>query len=131
MVVPLIPHSEPLFFGIEYFNIDYVMGLPLGWLKWLNLLGLIFSVVSFVVASHYIIQYTKRFFAGRKIPKSWKLILWGVAVTSIAELGEVYGFYEWPNPGFFEMNFLLVLPHALGGFLIGLGAYFLYKEIAS
>ena len=131
MVVPLIPRPEPLLFGTEYLDIDYLMGLPLGWLRWPTLVGLLFSAVSFVIASYYLIQYTKGFFAGRKIPKSWKFILWGVAVTSIAKLGEMLGFYEWPNPGFVEMNFLLVLPHVLGGFLIGLGTYFLYKEITS
>lgn len=131
MIVPLIPHPEPLLFGIEYFDINYLMGLPLGWLKWPTLLGLLFSAVSYVVATYYIVQYTKGFFAGRKIPKSWKFILWGIFITVIAEIGEILGFYEWPNPGFVEMVFLLVLPHALGGLLVGLGAYFLYKEVTS
>jgi predicted membrane protein len=131
MIVPLTPHAKPLFFGFDYFDIGKFMGQPLGWLKWPNLLVMFFSAVTFIVATYYIIQYTKGFFTGRKIPKSWKLILWGVAVTSIAEVGEMFAFYEWPNPGIFEINFLLVLPHALGGFLIGLGAYFLYKEVIS
>jgi len=131
MIVPLTPRAEPLFFGIDYFDINNFMGQPLGWLKWPTLLGMVFAAASFVVSAYYIIQYTKGFFAGRKIPRSWKFILWGVAVTSIAETGEMFGFYEWPNPGFFEMNFLLVIPHALGGFLIGLGAYLLYKEVTS
>jgi len=131
MIVPLIPHPEPLLFGIKYLDINYLIGLPLGWLKWPTLLGLLFSAVSCVVATYYIVQYTKRFFAGREIPKSWKFILWGVFITIIAETGEMLGFYEWPNPGLVEMVFLLVLPHAVGGFLIGLGAYFLYKEVTS
>jgi hypothetical protein len=131
MIVPLTPRAEPLFFGIDYFDINNLMGQPLGWLKWPTLLGMVFAAASFVVSAYYIIQYTKGFFAGRKIPKSWKFILWGVFITTIAEIGEIFGFYEWPNPGFFEMNFLLVIPHALGGLLIGLGAYFLYKEVTS
>jgi len=131
MVVPLTFRPEPLLIGIEYFDINNIMGLPLGWLKWPTFLGLLFSVISCVVATYYIVQYTKGFFAGRKIPKSWKFILWGVFITIIAEIGEMLAFYEWPNPGFVEVNFLLVLPHALGGFLVGLGAYFLYKEVTS
>jgi hypothetical protein len=131
MIVPLTPSAKPLLFGIDYFDINTFMGQPLGWLKWPTLLGMIFAAAAFVVAAYYIIQYTKGFFAGRKIPKSWKFILWGVFITAIAEIGEILGFYEWPNPGFFEMNFLLVIPHALGGLLIGLGAYFLYKEVTS
>jgi len=131
MVIPLIPRAEPLLFGIEYFDINNFMGLPLGWLKWPNLLGMVFSAVSCIIAASYIVKYTRGFFHERKIPKSWKFILWGVFITAIAEIGEMLGFYEWPNPGLIEMNFLLVLPHALGGFLVGLGAYFLYKEVTS
>jgi hypothetical protein len=129
MVVPL--SGKQVFFGFEYFDIGKFMGQPLGWLKWPNLIVMIFSAAAFVIGAYYLIQYTRGFFAGRKVPRSWKFILWGVAITAIAELGEMFGFYEWPTPGFFEMNFLLVIPHALGGALIGLGAYFLYKEITS
>ena len=82
-----------------------------------------------MVSAYFIIQYTKGFFAGRQIPKSWKFILWGIFITAIAEIGEMLGYYEWPNAGLIETNLLLLLPHALGGTLIGLGAYFLYKEI--
>ena len=129
MIVP--PSPQPPIIGIEYFDINTFMSQTLGWLKWPTLIGLVFAAVAFIIATYFIVQYTRGFFAGRKIPRSWKFILWGVAVTSIAETGEMFGFYEWPNPGFFEMNFLLVIPHALGGFLIGLGAYLLYKEVTS
>jgi len=129
MIVP--PSEKTLLFGIKYLDIGRFMGQPLSWLKWPNLLTMLFSAAAFVVSAYYLIRYTQGFFAGRKIPKSWKLILWGVAVTSIAEIGEMLAFYEWPNPGLFEINILLVLPHAFGGALIGLGAYFLYKEITS
>jgi len=131
MVVPLSPEAKSLFFGIHYFSIDKFMGQELGWLKFPTLLGLVFAAVSFVVAAYYIVQYTRGFFAQRKIPRSWKFILWGIFITAIAEIGEMLAFYEWPYPGFFEINILLVLPHALGGILIGLGAYFLFKEVTS
>ena len=129
MAIPISPN--PPIIGIEYFNIDTFMGQPLGWLKWPNLLGMVFAAVAFAIATYYIVQYTKGFFAGRRIPISWKFILWGIFITTIAEIGEILGFYEYPNCGLVEMNFLLVIPHALGGALIGLGAYFLYKEVAS
>jgi len=131
MVIPLTPTEKPIMIGIENFNLNTFMGQTLDWLKWPNFLGLIFSAVAFVVATFFVIQYTKGFFAGRKIPKSWKLLLWGIFITAIAEIGEMLSFYEWPNPGFIEVNFLLVIPHAIGGFLIGLGAYFLYKEVTT
>lgn len=127
MVIPLSP--EPLVLGIEYFDINTFMGQPLGWLKWPTLFGLLFAAVSFVIAAFYIIKYTQGFYRERKLPRSWKFILWGIFITAIAELGEMLGFYEWPNPGLVEMNLLLVLPHAIGGVLLGLGAYFLNKEV--
>jgi len=129
MIIP--PSPKPPIIGIQYFDLNTLMGQPLGWLKWPTLLGLIFSAVIFIVSAYYLIQYTKGFFAGRKVPKSWKFILWGVFITAIAEIGETMGFYEWPNAGMIEMMFLLVLPHAIGGALIGTGAYLLYKEIIS
>jgi len=128
----LIPSSPtPPIIGIEYFDINTLLGQTLGWLKWPTLFGLVFSAVAFIIATYYIVQYTKGYFAGREVPKSWKFILWGIFITSIAEIGEMLGYYEWPNAGLLEMNLLLVIPHAVGGFLIGLGAYFLYKEVSS
>lgn len=128
----IVPGSpKPPTIGIEYFNLNTFMGQSLGWLKWPTLIGVVFAAVAFIVASYFIVQYTKGFFAGRKIPKSWKFILWGVFIMAIAEIGELLGFYEWPNAGMIETNILLLIPHALGGALIGLGAYFLYKEVIS
>ena len=128
-VVPASP--KPPLLGIKYFNLNTLMGQELGWLKWPTLLGLVFSATTCIVASYFIVQYTREFFAGRKIPKSWKFILWGIFITAIAEIGEILGFYEWPNAGLIETNILLLIPHALGGALIGLGAYFLYKEVTT
>ncbi len=129
MIIPGSP--QPPIIGIKYFDLDTLMGQNLGWLKWPTLLGLIFAAVSFIIAAYYIIQYTKGFFAGRKIPKSWKFILWGIFITAIAEIGEMLGFYEWPNAGMVETQLLLLIPHAIGGTLLALGAYFLYKEVTS
>ncbi len=129
MIIPGNP--KPPIVGIEYFDINNFMGQNLDWLKWPTLLGLIFAAVSFIIAAYYIIQYTKGFFAGRKIPTSWKFILWGIFITAIAEIGEMLGFYEWPNAGMVETQLLLLIPHAIGGTLLALGAYFLYKEVTS
>ena len=127
MIVPGSPH--PPIIGIEYFDINTLMGQTLGWLKWPTLVGLIFAAVAFIIATYYIVQYTRGYFAGRKIPKSWRFILWGVFITAIAEIGEMLAFYEFPNAGLVESYLLLLLPHALGGALIGFGAYFLSKEV--
>jgi len=120
---------QPPLIGIKYLNLNNFMGQPLGWLKWPHLFGLVFAIIAFIVAAYFIVQYTKGFFAGRKIQKSWKFILWGIYITAIAEFGEMLCFYEFPYIGMIESNILLLIPHALGGALIGLGAYFLYKEV--
>ncbi|PIZ55760.1 hypothetical protein COY23_04245 [bacterium (Candidatus Torokbacteria) CG_4_10_14_0_2_um_filter_35_8] len=127
VVVPADPN--PPLIGIKYFNLDTFMGQTLGWLKWPTLFGLLFSAVVFIVATFYIIRYTWGYFEKRKISKSWRFIVYGLFITVIAEMGELFCFYEWPMPGLIEQNLLLVIPHALGGALIGFGAYFLYKEI--
>jgi len=129
MIIPSNP--KPPIVGIEYFDINNLMGQNLGWLKWPTLLGLIFAAVAFIIATYYIVQYTRGYFAGRGAPKSWKFILWGIFITSIAEIGEMLGFYEWPNAGMVETQLLLLIPHAIGGTLLALGAYFLYKEVTS
>jgi hypothetical protein len=129
MIVPGTP--QPPIIGIEYFDINTLMGQTLGWLKWPTLIGLVLAAIAFIVATYFIVQYTRGYFAGRKIPKSWKFILWGVFITAIAEIGEMLGFYEWPNFGLIEINLLLAIPHAVGGILIALGAYFLHKEVTS
>jgi hypothetical protein len=128
-IVP--PSATPPLIGVKYFDLNTFMGQVLGWLKWPTLIGVVFAAVVFVVAAFYIIRYTRGYFGERPIPKSWKFILVGLFTTALAEIGEILGFYEWPNAGLIEVNLLLLIPHALGGFLIGLGAYFLYKEVTS
>jgi len=129
MIIPSNP--KPPIVGIEYFDINNLMGQNLGWLKWPTLLAMVFAAVAFIIATYYIVQYTRGYFAGRGAPKSWKFILWGIFITSIAEIGEMLGFYEWPNAGMVETQLLLLIPHAIGGTLLALGAYFLYKEVTS
>jgi len=129
MLVPSSPN--PSIIGIEYFDLNTWMGQTLGWLKWPTLLAMVFAAVAFIIATYYIVQYTRGYFAGRGAPKSWKFILWGIFITSIAEIGEMLGFYEWPNAGMVETQLLLLIPHAIGGTLLALGAYFLYKEVTS
>ena len=129
MIVPGSP--QPPLIGIEYFDLNTFMGQTLGWLKWPTLIGLVFAAVAFIVATYYLVQYTRGYFVERKMPKAWKFILWGVFITAIAEIGEILGFYEWPNFGLIEINLLLAIPHAVGGGLIGFGAYLLYKEVIS
>ena len=65
MVIPGSP--QPPLIGLEYFDINTFMGQTLGWLKWPTLLGLIFAAAAFIVAAYYIVQYTRGYFAGRKI----------------------------------------------------------------
>jgi hypothetical protein len=125
-VVPAI--WPPPTIGIDHFDLDYLMGQQLGWLKWPTFLGLVFAALSFAISALYIVRYTQGFYKERRIPRSWKFILWGIFVTGIAEIGEMLGFYEWPYSGMAEMT-LLVWPHAIGGALIGLGSYYLYKEV--
>jgi len=117
--------------GIKYFNLDTFMGQVLGWLKWPTFVGVSFSAVMFIIATFYVIRYTQGYYEERKIAKSWKFLLVGIFITAIAEIGELFCYYEWPNAGLIEANILLAIPHAIGGALIALGAYFLYKEVVS
>ncbi|GEM_PF-1892615 len=126
-VVPV--NSENLILGIKNFMIDSFMGLSLEGLKWPLFLSLIFSIFSFAIASYFIVRYTKEFYAKGTIPSSWQFILWGIIAMAIAEIGDLLIFYEWPRIGFIETNFLLIIPHTIGGILIGYGTYLLYKEI--
>ncbi|MFW6311502.1 MAG: hypothetical protein ACOC1K_04625 [Nanoarchaeota archaeon] len=114
---------------IKNFNIETFMGRSLENFKWPVFASLLFSVFAFAIASFFVIQYTKEFYAKGTIPSSWKLILWGFLTITVAEVGDLLVFYEWPGVGFLEMNFLLIIPHAIGGVLIGYGSYLLYKEI--
>ena len=126
----LVPMSaNPPVIGLKFYDTNRFMGQSLGWLKWPTIFALIFAIIAFGVTSYYLRRYTKGFYAERKVPKSWKLILLGIFITIIAEFGEMLSFYEWPNAGLVEANLLLAVPHALGGILLGVGTYLLYKEI--
>ena len=126
----IIPVSnEASILGIKNFILDSFMGHSLGKMKWPLFLALAFSVFAFALSSYFIIRYTKDFYAKRTVPSSWKFLLWGIITVTIAEVGDLLIFYEWPGIGFIETNFLLIIPHTIGGILIGYGAYLLYKEI--
>lgn len=117
--------------GFQNFNLNnYTVGIE--WLKWPMLFAVVFAATSFFVAAYFLSKYTKGFYAGREIPKSWKYISMGVFVTAIAELGEMFLFYETAQKaGMIEKYLFLDIPHALGGVLLALGAYKLLKEATS
>jgi len=125
---PVGQMKSPLI-GIQNFNLNTFTGSDIGWLKWPTLIGVVFAVIAFMIGAFYLDRYNKGFYAGRAIPKSWKLIFWGVFITAIAEVGEITVFYEVPRAGVIETALLTMIPHILGGVLIALGSYFLYKEV--
>lgn len=128
IVIPM--ETELDIIGIKNFSIDTFMGQLTGEMKWIVFFSLIFMILSFTIATLFIIRYTKDFYAERAVPSSWKFILWGIFATTIAEAGDLIVFYEWPKAGIIETNLLLIIPHAIGGILIGYGSYLLYKEIS-
>ncbi len=115
--------------AFQYFSLKRFMGYPLGWLYPIAMARFALTSVWFVLAVYFLLQYLRGFYGPRKIPLSWLLIVAGLLITNIAEIGENFSGHEWPYHGFIELNFLLILPHFWGGLLLFLGARQLLKEI--
>jgi hypothetical protein len=121
---PMVNFTE-----LKHFDWTRFFGYPLGNLVWLIMVRFVLTSIWFVLAVFFLSRYTKGFYGPREIPLSWSLLLSGMIITNIAEIGENLVFHTWPYLGIFEHNFLLILPHLWGGFLIGLGGWYLLKEV--
>lgn len=127
---PVIHPFPPVTFTVfEHFNLKNFMGYPLGGLYPLAVIRFILTSVWFVLAVYFLLGYLRGFYGPRLVPLSWLLIVAGLIVTNIAEIGENFVFHEWPYLGILEHNFLLILPHLWGAFLVVLGTWFLLREI--
>ena len=125
----IYPFPPVTFTAFEYFNLKNFMGYPLGGLYPLAVVRFIFTSVWFVLAVYFLLRYLRGFYGPRATPLSWLLIVAGLIITNIAEIGENFTFHEWPYLGILEHNFLLILPHLWGGLLVFLGTWFLLREI--
>ena len=126
---PIHPYPQVNFTEFKHFSLTSFFGYSVGNLFGLILVRFILTSVWFVIAVYFLRKYTKSFYGGRKTPLSWWLLIAGMLITNIAEIGENFVFHEWPYLGILELEFLFILPHLWGGFLIALGGYYLYKEI--
>lgn len=123
---PIVNFTE-----FDQFSFNHFFGYPVGSLIWLILTRFVLTSIWFVLAVYFLFQYTRGFYGPRARPLSWLLLIAGMIITNIAEIGENFSFHEWPYVGALEQNFLLIMPHLWGGFLIAIGAWFLFKKISS
>lgn len=126
VVHPLPPVTFTVF---EHFSLKNFFGYPLGNLYGLAVLRFILTSLWFVLAVYFLLRYLRGFYGPRMVPLSWLLMVAGLIITNIAEIGENFTFHSWPYLGILEHNFLLILPHLWGAFLIALGTWFLLKEV--
>lgn len=115
--------------AFEHFSLKRFLGYPLGRLYPIAMVRLVLTSVWFVLAIYFLLQYLRGFYGPRKIPLSWLLIVAGLLITNIAEIGENFAYHEWPWTGIVEINFLLVFPHFWGALLVFLGSRYLFREI--
>ena len=113
----------------EHFSLKRFLGYPLEWLYPIAMVRFALTSVWFVLAVYFLLQYLRGFYGPRKIPLSWLLIVAGLLITNIAEIGENFAYHEWPWAGVVEINFLLILPHLWGSILVFLGSRYLFREV--
>ncbi len=123
------PFPPVNFTAFEYFSFKTFLGRPLGSLYGFALVRFALTSVWFVIAVYFLLRYLRGFYGPRAVPLSWLLIVAGLIVTNVAEIGENFTFHEWPYMGILEHNFLLILPHLWGAFLVALGTWFLLREV--
>ncbi|MFQ6050046.1 MAG: hypothetical protein ACE5J0_03385 [Candidatus Paceibacterales bacterium] len=123
------PFPTVNFTEFEHFSLKKIFGYPVGKLYGLIVIRFILTSVWFVLAVYFLLRYLRGFYGPRMIPLSWLLIVAGLLVTNVAEIGENFVFHEWPYAGILEHIFLFIFPHLWGGLLVATGAWFLLKEI--
>lgn len=116
--------------AFEHFTLKRFLGYPLGgWLYPIAIVRFVLTSVWFLLAVYFLLQYLRGFYGPRMIPLSWLLIVAGLLITNIAEIGENFSFHEWPYHGILEVSFLLVLPHFWGALLVAGGTWLLLREV--
>jgi hypothetical protein len=125
----IYPFPPVSFTAFDHFSLKTFMGYPLGSLYPLAVVRFILTSLWFVLAVYLLLRYLRGFYGPRMIPLSWLLIVAGLIVTNVGEFGENFAFHSWPYLGILEQNFLLVLPHLWGSYLMFLGTWFLLREI--
>ena len=102
------PFPPITFTAFEHFNLKNFIGYPLDGLYPLAVVRFIFTSFWFILAVYFLLRYLRGFYGPRQIPLSWLLIVAGLIITNIAEIGENFTFHEWPYLGILEHNFLLI-----------------------
>lgn len=85
------------------------------------------TLLGFFLATYFAIRYTIAFYGGREKPKSWVMIVIGMTIISIAELGQFTLPYV-QNPTLIEGVFGLITQD-IGIAMIALGCFLLFREV--
>ena len=88
----------------------------------------IITLAGFLLATFFAIRYTRIFYEGRPLGRSWASIIYGLIVLSSAETGELLLNYR-ISPTFYE-GALILGAQMVGIMLIAFGCYNLSKEIS-
>jgi hypothetical protein len=86
------------------------------------------SIIGFMLAAWFCLHYTLKFYEGRPKPPSWLLIVAGLLVTGVSEIGQAFLLYQ-VSPGMIE-PLIILLANIASGIAIVTGCYFLFKEVA-
>ncbi|MFQ6049753.1 MAG: hypothetical protein ACE5J0_01805 [Candidatus Paceibacterales bacterium] len=125
----IVPSFPPTPTAFEHFSLRNFMGYPLENLYGFAVLRFVVTSVWFVLAVYFLLRYLRGFYGPRMIPLSWLLLVSGLIITNLAEIGENFVFHEWPYFGILEHFFLLGLPHLWGVILLLWGARLLLKKV--
>ena len=83
------------------------------------------TVLLFILAAWFIINYLRRFYGERPIPKEWKIFWWAFVFFAIHEVQEMLLLYQWVHGQIFVVLFFLV--EILAVILLTWGCYLLVK----
>ena len=84
-------------------------------------------VLGFVLSAWFAWKYTKTFYEGRERPKSWLLIIFGLSIMVVSEIGQFLLPY-WSDPTILMGSTILLIQNA-AVILIASGCYLLFKEV--
>lgn len=88
------------------------------------------TLIGFIIATYFALKYTRKFYEGRPMPKSWLLIIIGLIFLIGSEATQFLIPYRIdPVTTILFINSLAITAQDIGIFLIVFGCFFLYREV--
>ena len=87
----------------------------------------IISFLGFLFAGIFVLLYTKKFYEGRDIPKSWKFFYTGLLLTALLQILEIPTMYRWIYGSLYFSAFILFQSAVV--LILLYGTYLLFKEL--